>query len=507
MKNFLNCSFFLFFWLISLNATANNLVISHIRVEDQTSMLVNLSWDNAWNLPENSAPANHDAVWLFIKYRIAGEIPWQTAHISADQSSHQVISGPVQLNAVSDEMGIFVVPITTGYVHNVEILLRFSRDLPELSKLQIKVFGIEMVYIPEGPFSLGDGISKHSLIEAVSKQSFMVNSEVSIPVGNDEGMLYALDDYFPANDVPEAYPKGFGAFYAMKHEITQQQFVDFLNCLSFEQQSRHVLIPPNADAGTFPLGFGDSFRNGIVIVRPGNPGMPAVFGCDANRDGISGGPQDGQHRACNYLSHENMLAYLTWAGLRPLTELEFEKMARGPEATVPRGYAWNTTMSVNANSTIEDGSAFEKVSESATATAGLANHGAELTSPFLQGPLRVGFAATENSSRIAAGASYYGIMEISGNVWEFCVNLSESGLMFDGSHGNGKLNDQGLPEHLSWPADNRAYGQRGGGWNSWVKDDLEYEFRDLAISDRFYAHLPYVRRNTSGGRGGRTVEK
>jgi formylglycine-generating enzyme required for sulfatase activity len=507
MNNFLNCSFFSFFWLISLNISANNLTFNAVRLEGADNILLNLSWENAWSLPENTAPANHDAVWIFIKYRIAGQMLWQTARISADQQSHIVTSGPVQLSAVSDEMGIFVIPVTSGTTDNVEILLRFSEELPEVDKLQIRVFGIEMVYIPEGAFALGDGLSKNTLMEASTNQAFTVASEAVIQSGTAQGMLYALDDYFPADDIPEAYPKGFGAFYAMKYEITQQQFVDFLNCLSFEQQQKHVLIPPDAATGTFPLGFGDSFRNGIIISRPGSPGMPAVFGCDANRDGITGGPQDGQHRACNFLSHENMLAYLAWAGLRPLTELEFEKMARGPEASFPRAYAWNTTMSVNANTPDQDGSPFEKVSEAATAMAGLANHGAEINSPFLQGPLRAGFAATESSNRVAAGASFYGLMDLSGNVWEFCVSLTEQALLFDGSHGTGKLDQEGLPEDISWSLDNRAYGQRGGAWNSWVKDDLEYEFRDLAISDRFYAHLPFVRRNTSGGRGGRSIEK
>ncbi|MCC5930774.1 MAG: SUMF1/EgtB/PvdO family nonheme iron enzyme [Cyclobacteriaceae bacterium] len=507
MKNILSCSFFVPFLLLSLSISANNLTFSSIRLESEDNILITMSWENAWNLPANTAPANHDAVWIFIKYRIAGEVSWQTARISTDHQAHQVLSGSVQLEAVSDEMGIFIVPVTTGNIHNVEILLYLSDKLPSIDKLQIKVFGIEMVYIPEGAFALGDGISKHSLIEAVSEKPFVISSESEIASGATEGKLYALDDYFPAGDIPATYPKGYSAFYAMKYEITQQQFVDFLNCLSFEQQRRHVLIPPDAAAGTFPLGFGDSFRNGIIIARPGSPGMPAVFGCDANGDGLVGGTQDGQHRACNYLNHENILAYLAWSGLRPLTELELEKMARGPEAPLPRGYAWNTTMSVNANSPEEDGSPFEKVSETATATAGLANHGAEITSPFLQGPLRVGFAATESSDRIEAGASYYGIMDLSGNVWEFCVSLTEKALLFDGSHGNGKLDQDGLPDAMNWPLQNNAYGQRGGGWNSWVRDDLEYQFRDLAISDRFYAHLPFVRRNTSGGRGGRSVDK
>jgi hypothetical protein len=38
------------------------------------------------------------------------------------------------------------------------------------------------------------------------------------------------------------------------------------------------------------------------------------------------------------------------------------------------------------------------------------------------GPLRCGFAATPFTNKIQAGASYYGIMEMAGNLTERCIS-------------------------------------------------------------------------------------
>ena len=45
----------------------------------------------------------------------------------------------------------------------------------------------------------------------------------------------------------------------------------------------------------------------------------------------------------------NLCTYLDWAGLRPMTELEYEKICRGPSAPVAGEYAWgSTTIGTNA---------------------------------------------------------------------------------------------------------------------------------------------------------------
>ena len=64
----------------------------------------------------------------------------------------------------------------------------------------------------------------------------------------------------------------------------------------------------------------------------------------------------------------------------------------------------------------------------------------------LSGPIRCGFAAKNASSRLQAGASYYGVMEMTGNVWEYVVGIYSTGASFDGSkHGDGNLTVGGAP--------------------------------------------------------------
>ena len=119
----------------------------------------------------------------------------------------------------------------------------------------------------------------------------------------------------------------------MKYEISQLQYVEFLNSLTFPQQQSRILSDPTSAAGTYVTFGAYQFRNGIVIETPGNNGaIPAVFGCDAT-NGVVNNVNDGQSVAMSNLSWADLAAYLDWSALRPMTELEFEKVCRG---TMPR---------------------------------------------------------------------------------------------------------------------------------------------------------------------------
>jgi len=131
--------------------------------------------------------------------------------------------------------------------------------------------------------------------------------------------------------------------------------------------------------------------------------------------------------------------------------------------------------------------------------SGLASHG--YTGP--KGPLRTGFGANQNSNRLEAGASYWGIMEMSGNLWEQCVSTSEEGSKFEGNHGDGEI-QIGMSNVSSWPGKGAGSGFRGGGWNSGISLN---DFRDLATSDRYFAFFRNQgARETSGGRGVRKMD-
>jgi formylglycine-generating enzyme required for sulfatase activity len=282
------------------------------------------------------------------------------------------------------------------------------------------------------------------------------------------------------------YPKGYGGFYLMKYEVSQAQYVDFLNLLTPAQQAQHTTV------GTYMAGRPNT-RNGIMLsfLDPAH----RTWACNANVANAPFEDDDGQNRACNWLAWQDLSAYLDWAALRPITELEFEKACRGPIAPLPLEFAWGTDSVIDANTPLQDGTATEGVAETATPGAGLASHGYA----GVQGPLRCGFGANASGDRLQAGAGYYGHTELSGNLWELCVSTVAEGLSFDGAFGDGELSADGAANVATWPTA-LGVGYKGGGWNSGVIPG----FRDLAVSDRFYIGLASdTRRETTGGRGAR----
>lgn len=468
---------------------------------------IELAWDNAWNF--TSSGGSHDAVWLFAKGRTSDGI-WHPILLSPHTPEHTVY-GEMEARAVHDSMGVFVFSSNQGgySVPYSQVILTPSNNLAKY--LQVAVYGIEMVYIPKGAFYLGDGASVSSLTNT-SESPFLVSSEGAIASGlrivnpNSEFAPTPLPSVIPKN-----YPKGFDSFFVMKYEVSQGQYVHFLNSLTHSQQKARTWIAPSLPVGTFAMvhpNQRDSLhRNGIVIVSSGlDGGKPAVYGMDSNANGSFNEPADGFHRAANFLSWADLSAYLCWAGLRPITEFEFEKACRGPLQPVPGEFAWGTAYVTDANAVTNDGLPTEGVSEALAGESGLANHGSivAIQGWGLRGPLRTGFAATASSNRLQSGATYYGLMEMSGNVWEMVVMPADGGENFTRINGNGRLNEAGEAAIPNWCNPQTAKGVilRGGGWGSSIADVGSW--RDLAVSDRFYSHLrPTQRRNTTGGRGGR----
>lgn len=482
-------------WLtlfLPFTAWANNLQLRDLGLLDRDALTVSISWDHAWNLP-NQAPHNHDAVWIFVKVKEDGE--WRHQQLSVvEGESHALSSGAIRTKAVSDGMGVFALPDFegAGNVAATELKLQLSEPLAA-GVTDVQVFGIEMVWVNEGQFWLGDGSSVNTFQTPISQGPYPVGSGGEIPVGPNWGMLDGTSSTSPPRNIPEDWPKGFNGFYCMKYEISQAQYTDFLNCLTAEQQAWRTVCGPDAAPNTPAMTTGPIHRNGIHLFTPASGDQPAVFACDANGDGNYNGPDDGQNRACNFLNWDDLLTYLDWAGLSPMTEFEFEKACRGPENSVALEFAWGTDEVEDANTVLLDGETNEMVAESPLAPIGLASHGYD--GP--KGPLRCGFAATETSSRLSAGASYYGIMELSGNMFEMFMAANSDGLGFLGSNGDGQIASEGKWIAPDWTWEFGAI-YRGGGWNSGILPG----FRDLAVSDRFYAAtFPGQRRNTSGGRG------
>jgi len=77
------------FLLFAFNAFANNVEITGTSVSG-SNITFNISWENSWNA--NVAPANWDAVWVFIKYQDCNTRLWAHAGLSTLSSDHTAAS-------------------------------------------------------------------------------------------------------------------------------------------------------------------------------------------------------------------------------------------------------------------------------------------------------------------------------------------------------------------------------------------------------------------------------
>jgi formylglycine-generating enzyme required for sulfatase activity len=503
--------------LIAINrySYSNNVNITNVSAPSSTTIQFNISWDNSWF---TAAPSNNwDAVWIFVKTQACatGSSPWVHANLSNSSVNHSVTGGVLQVDAVTDGRGVFLRRSSLG-VGNIPVstvTLTFSGSYT-VANTNYEVIGIEMVQVPQGAFTAGDG----SFNTSFSVNSYSLNGLSTTPhtvssEGSIAGDILRNDNTQSASGitthgvVPAAFPKGFNAFYCMKYEISQQQYVAFLNLLDFSQQINRTAVIPSSVTGTAALApaSGDN-RNSIEISTPGVAfSTPAIYGNDLNGNNIYNEAGDGGNIACNYLSWEDLKAYLDWAALRPMTELEFEKACKGPNTILPAlaEFAWgNTTINQAISSSLSNGGLANEVSTSTADGLCAQNGGASTT----LGPLRVGFAATSTTIRAGAGASFYGILDLSGNVWEQTYTTGYNtgtrlAAIFNGTLGDGTLDLNGMANQSNWNGlgANQAIVYsivRGGNW--------EYSAQRAQVADRFFLsntteNLTRVRR--TGGRG------
>jgi formylglycine-generating enzyme required for sulfatase activity len=105
-------------------------------------------------------------------------------------------------------------------------------------------------------------------------------------------------------------------------------------------------------------------------------------------------PVGAEHHPVTHVSWTDARAYAAWAGKRLPTEAEWEKAARGTDG---RRYPWGRT----------------------EPTAEHANYGK------IKG-------GTTSVDAHAAGASPYGVLDLAGNVWEWCEDVDDPDFYLDG---------------------------------------------------------------------------
>jgi formylglycine-generating enzyme required for sulfatase activity len=459
MKTIFRFTTMLLLAFLTVAVKANGLAITNVSLQSQNisadtwDVRFNLSWDNSWR-----DGINHDAAWIFIKYRInngawAHAVLRQTGFNTGTGTGTELRISPDSIGAManrsSDAYGTYsVTSMRLQWHYGATGVL--DTDLP-----QVRVLGIEMVQIPEGPFAIGDGDGSSESFFALGvadNNYYVVNTELSPPLRADGSFstgnnIVRIDGNGgvdnDGNGVIDnaSYPVGYNSFYMMKYEITQEQYADFLSMIISSQSAVRFM---------------------------------SQFGNNRNRISLSGGSYftDRPDRACNYISWQDGLAYTDWAGLRPFTETEYEKSCRGPimpnlnemawgSTTLSPGHSSNTTSQYPTISGTENGT--EVLSSTSNNVNLFTNWGINKLSGHTDGsgtapaaPLRVGiFADASGNSRINSGASYYGVMDLTGNLSEQMVNItSTSGRSFSGAHGNGVIGTNGNHDVSGWVSGN-----------------------------------------------------
>lgn len=492
-------------------ARANNLQIANVTVigrNDTTAFVqFDISWEKSWRYASGGDSLYfHDAAWVFFKVQKQGETTWNHVVLEGEgttPSDYATGSGtPIEMVVPADRVGMFVRRSGDGAgttsAQNVKAVWNIAaNNLVKADQVKIQAFGVEMVYVAEGAFKVGSGGTEANRFYAggTVNDPFEITSEAAITVADSPGNLYYRTDGGGnpgdrLSPIPAAFPKGYAAFYCMKYEITQGQYADFLNALTRDQQAtRCVATTPN-NYMSAAAGGSATIQNRNTVRLTSDPGSPAPRVYTTTRP----------DRACNWLSWADGAAFADWAGLRLMTELEYEKACREPLAPVADEYAWGAnTIMANASRTI---SGTENGTETITSDTSLGgcNYGekAHVGGDALTGPLRAGVFATASSSRVSAGASYWGIMDLSGNLWERTVTVGYPvpRTFTRVVHGNGVLAADGNAD-AAWPA-TFVGGRRGGNWkdgNTWAR-----------VSDRINAAITTsTRYQMDGSRGVRSA--
>ena len=505
-------------------------------VDGAAAVTFDLAWDRSWRAAWDVAEDRHggkgvleleswDAAWVFVKFRKADADSYSHATLATAAGEHEVPAGATLDVGLSDNgkrgLGAFVYRKAPGRGPNdwKRVTLRWLHGADGVADPgalgDIKVLAIKMVYVPKCAFWAGDGSQDmtgrfsagRSLdpLRIIGEGPITLGGEKTGNLGNRDSIgTHRAEDFTSGQTrtLPAAFPKGYAAFYCMRHEVTQREYVAFLNTLGYAEQNGMTKTKPDAEAGSKAL---NGARVAITIAVPGkqHPAQevsrrggvirtlsrattPAVYQTDV------------PYVACGGLNAKTSGAYAAWAGLRPMTELEYEKACRGPLKPMPDEYAWGTNQIAGTNHKDPPYDGYElhnagRPDEYVTwtgrngpnAVRGSAvwngtvdnSHRGSYAAHGINGPLRVEIFATPESDRVRSGASYWGILELSGNLADLAIAVGGlNARRFTGLHGDG------TPAMLT-------------GWNGFLGRGGHYGGR----YDR-YATLCVSNRETAGSR-------
>ncbi|MFZ4397043.1 MAG: hypothetical protein ACOYOU_15620, partial [Kiritimatiellia bacterium] len=345
-----------------------------------------------------------DAAWVFVKFRKPETRVFSHATLSQDVARHAKPAGAALDMGLSDDgtkgIGVFIYRDAVGQGANEfkGIKLRWQNgvDQADGATAEFSIHAIPMVYVPDGAFR-----SKSPFIYTVTSDGSWSPNAVVCPLTTIDtpdttkpsGHVNSSTNY--VREGPD-WPNGYGAFYCMKYSLSQGVYARFL-----------TEAAPDPITATYNGEYGYGLHNAYRRYAPG------LYGLCGYTIRYSAGEMryeaDVPERPANFLSDADIHSFTAWAGLRPMTCLEYEKACRGPRAVARDEDVWAPGACAPA--------------------AGLAQ--------FVSS---IGGYQTPTTGRLAwPGLSYWGIRDLSqsGAVIEWPAVVKEDGRGFTGNHGTG----------------------------------------------------------------------
>jgi len=472
-------------------------------------------WENSWKI--STGPSNWDAVWIFVKRQNCNTVTnnqWVHQMINPTGNSVTTTNSPITVDAVTDSMGVFLRRINSGVgtisTQTVVLQLPGSSIATNTHPYGIttgatdnfRIYGLEMVYVPQGSFYAGDGRPTNS-----SNFNAGSGTPVLITAQTQSNGIGAFSNYVSSptygcpSPLPASFPIGYNGFYCMKYELTQQNICDWLNTLSYTQQASSMAYwgsrLPNVVNNYWS--WTETYEQIYVATAGTYATIPAIFTAPYG------------FKSTFSLDWSTLTSYLSWSGLRPMTEFEFEKSCRGnngggatgtPNNPVPYEYPWGNTL-ISENGLSNQGQSSEYVNSIAD---GWVNWS-------WNWPTRGGAAALANTNRSQSGSTYYGIMDMGGNAYEQCIG-GGSGYDYSGfttANGNALLNPSTAAANITgWPTvGGPSSGTVVRGGNSWSNSCSNPPYRCNTSDRQGYngtvcGNDDNRYRNGTGGRGIRT---
>lgn len=118
----------------------------------------------------------------------------------------------------------------------------------------------------------------------------------------------------------------------MKYKITAQQYMDFLNCLTRTQQDARTQadLSGTTASNKYVMTNSATVQDRNPIACNVNIGTgPIEFYVDMDDTNAANSINDGANVVLNHMTPSDIIAYMDWSGLRPMTELEYEKNNKG----------------------------------------------------------------------------------------------------------------------------------------------------------------------------------